>query len=109
MDIRYTLEIKDNSIVGMGTYDQISDDVVVRTVEIVVTGTYSYPDVVLQLTSEDGRSDTVTGTIDELGNVITGIMNMPRMKVPDVFTGRDRLLLSAGVDDLEVTFRRKTQ
>ena len=106
LNISYKMEISNNGILGTGSYDLWVEDSVLYSVDLDITGTYDYPSVVLQLTSEDSRSDTFVGELNSLGSAIPGVMMMPPLIVPDIFFGTQLTFLIAGTTDPEMTFTR---
>ncbi len=101
--VHYKLDITDNSVQGSGTFD-LEEFSVFRTTEIEITGSFDFPVVNLEFRSEGDRVDVFAGVMQESGNIITGVMNIARMPLPELSPGGGVASALGGEGD--VTFKR---
>ncbi len=81
--LQYTLNITENSVQGTGTF-VMEERFVFRTTEMEISGSFNYPVVNLEFRSGEDRVDTFAGVMQESGLIITGMMDFPKMPLPEL-------------------------
>ena len=91
--MHFKLNIENDSISGIGFYELDLDGIfqrdsieirgIFRRTEITISGSFEYPTVIFEITGEDGRDDLFVGEIDEEGLTISGLIEIPKLPLPE--------------------------
>jgi len=90
--MNFNIDITSKDISGTGSF-QLEFHSVFRTTDIVITGTYDFPNVTLRFASDSSRVDVFTGTVDKDALILSGDLQVEKMALPEL--GRTSRILNA--------------